>query len=93
MSEPHEGYPARRRNGVSVSLRGELYRLGASISAAGWQARLSEIESHEHGEIKQRSLTHLLKHSMMNVPYYRELGIPDARLDAYPLLSRGTLRT
>jgi len=91
MSESHECYLSRRRNGVSVSLRGELYRLGASIGAAGWRARLSEIESHEHGEIEQRSLAHLLEHSLTNVPYYCELGIPDARLDAYPLLSRGTL--
>ena len=58
-----------------------------------WRSHLQKIESSAPGEIEQRSLPGLLKHALTNVPYYRELGVSEPRLDAFPLLARQTLRT
>lgn len=75
-----------------MNLRGDLYRLIASNLGSGWLAHLQEIETRRPGEIEQRSLEDLLTHAVANVPYYRNLGISECRLESFPLLSRETLR-
>ncbi len=79
------------RRGV-LNLRGELYRIIACSRGAEWQKHLREIETSASGEIEQRSLEKLLTHALVHVPYYRNLGISEARMDVFPLLSRETVR-
>jgi phenylacetate-CoA ligase len=75
-----------------VSLRGELHRVLAYAAGSEWRARLREIKSCPPEEIGTRSLSLLLEHALANVPYYRDLGVSDHRLEAFPLLTRRTLR-
>jgi len=81
------------RIGGGLNLRGELYCFAACLLGSEWRLHLQEIESSAPGEIEQRSLSELLNCALTNVPYYRELGVLEPRLDAFPLLARQTLRT
>ncbi len=76
-----------------MDLRGRLYCLSALALGRSWQRCLREIEESPAAEIAGQSLASLLSHAVANVPYYRDLGIPENRLAAFPLLSRRTLRT
>jgi phenylacetate-CoA ligase len=63
------------------------------LMTSGQRASLREIESCLPGEIGARSLSRLLEHAVAKVPYYRDLGVSDLRLEAFPLLTRRVLRT
>ena len=76
-----------------MSLRGELHHTAVWLLGSEWRSHLREIESSAPGEIEQRLLPELLKHAVTSVPYYRELGLSEPRLDMFPLLERQTLRT
>jgi phenylacetate-CoA ligase len=76
-----------------VSLRGELYFAMAHVAGSEWRARLREIKSCPPEEIGTQSLSRLLEHAVTNVPYYRDLGVSDHRLEAFPLLTRRILRS
>ena len=76
-----------------MNLRGDLYRVAASLVGAEWREHLLEMETSASGEIERRSLPSLLTHALTHVPHYRDLGVSAARLDAFPLLTRETLRT
>jgi len=64
----------------------------ATSLGSEWRGHLQEIETSASGVIEQQSLDQLLTHALKHVPYYRDLGISEARLDAFPLLGRRTLR-
>ena len=76
-----------------MSLRGELYYAGAWVLGTEWRERLQEIESTRPGEIERSALPKILEHALTHVPYYRDLGISESRLGAFPMLSRQSLRS
>ncbi|MFC2095250.1 phenylacetate--CoA ligase family protein [Candidatus Bipolaricaulota bacterium] len=76
-----------------MNLRGRLYGIGATLRGRRWRARLQQIEACEPDDIRRRALPLLLKHALAHVPYYRNLGVSVPQLEAFPLLTRETLRT
>jgi len=76
-----------------MTIRGRLYRTAALAVGSGWRACLREIQSRSAVEIERDALPSILAHAVAAVPHYRDLGISDVRLEAFPLLSRETLRT
>jgi len=75
-----------------MSVRGRLYRTAAGLAGSRWRACLHEIQSRSAADIGQQALSETLRHALATVPYYRSLGIREPRLEAFPLLSRRTLR-
>jgi hypothetical protein len=76
----------------NMSLRGKLYRAAADLAGSDWRNRLREIQSRSARDIERQGLSETLEHALATVPYYRGLGIREAQLEAFPLLSRRTLR-
>ncbi len=73
--------------------RGRLLGVGAYVRGKRWRACLRQIDANHPGDIERRSLSKLLNHALAHVPYYHDLGVSEPQIDAFPLLSRATLRT
>ncbi|MFC2083061.1 phenylacetate--CoA ligase family protein, partial [Candidatus Bipolaricaulota bacterium] len=58
-----------------------------------WRSCLQQIEARVPEDMQRQSLSILLDHALTHVPFYRELGVSEPRLDAFPLLTRADLRT
>ncbi len=67
--------------------------MGACVIGADWRKRLRAIEAGPPETMAREALSALLNHARTHVPYYRDLELPELRLDAFPILSRELLRT